>query len=147
MWAPVAALLLGCVVCPAPLQIPTTAAQAPTQSVWKGVYTDQQAARGERAYLAECATCHPAMDGTGNTTGPALSGSDFIERWAGLSVGDIFITMRSTMPPNAPASLARETYVDILAYVLKSNRYPAGSSELTPEVAKLNPIVVEAKQP
>ena len=38
--------------------------------------------------------------------------------------------MRSSMPPNAPASLSRETYLDILAYVLKANGYPPGSTEL-----------------
>jgi mono/diheme cytochrome c family protein len=95
-----------------------------------GVYTERQAMRGQEAFGAECTACHPAMGAGGDGAAPALSGSAFLGRWADRTVGDVMTTMRSSMPPNAPASLSRETYIDILAYVLKANGYPAGSTEL-----------------
>ena len=95
-----------------------------------GVYTDAQATRGQEAFGAECASCHPPMGAGGDGAAPALSGSAFIGRWADRSVGDIMTTMRSSMPPNAPSSLSRETYLDIMAYVLKANGYPPGQTEL-----------------
>ena len=86
------------------------------------------------------------MGGSGAAVAPALAGSEFRQRWADQSVGDIFTTMRTTMPPSAPASLSREAYVDVLAYVLKANEYPAGSTELPPEQAKLGLIVIDAQR-
>ena len=126
-----------------------TVAKSP-ESIWDGVYTERQAARGQQIFQSECTSCHPAMDGDGDGGGadaPSLAGAEFLKRWAGRSVGDILVLMRTTMPPNAAASLAREAYVDILACLLKSNRYPTGSRELSGETAFLESIVIEQKRP
>jgi len=145
LWPAVAAwLALGFMLLAAAGRTFNAAAQSPPVSAKSGVYTDGQAKRGEDAFRAECVSCHPAMGGSGDGAAPALSGSDFLGRWADRSVGDIFATMRSTMPPNSPASLARETYVDILAYVLKANGYPPGSAELGSGTA-MNEIAMGGK--
>jgi mono/diheme cytochrome c family protein len=133
------------VVLAALLSMTVAARQEPSRSIWDGVFTDAQAARGEKAFQAQCASCHAVLKGSSDATAPALSGSEFMERWADQSVGEIFQTMRTTMPPSAPASLSKEAYADILAYVLKANKYPAGSAELVPDAAKLGQIVVEPK--
>ena len=119
---------------------------AQSRSVWDGVFTDAQAERGEKGFQAQCASCHAAGKGASDATAPALSGAEFTERWAGQPVGEIFLTMRTSMPPSAPSSLSREMYVDILAYLLKVNQYPAGSAELPPEAAKLGEITVDPKR-
>lgn len=123
----------------------TAVPRAQARTVWDGVFTDAQAARGEKGFQAQCASCHVVDKGSSDSTAPALSGQEFTERWATQSVGEIFQTMRTAMPPGAPASLSREMYVDILAYLLKVNQYPAGSAELPSEAAKLGQILVEAK--
>jgi mono/diheme cytochrome c family protein len=139
-------LLTAGTIVPARLQTHVGAAPAQTPSVWQGVYTEQQATRGQQTFQSECASCHPPMSGSGAAIAPALSGSEFRQRWAEQSVGDIFMTMRTTMPPSAPASLSKEAYVDVLAYVLKANKYPAGSTELPPEPARLGLIVIDAQR-
>ena len=68
-------------------------------------------------------------------------------RWSGLSVGDIFATIRTTMPQGAPASLSRQAYADLAAFLLSVNDYPAGDEELEPDVATLEPIRIESQRP
>jgi S-disulfanyl-L-cysteine oxidoreductase SoxD len=120
------------------------AAQEPA-SASAGVYTEDQATRGQDAFNADCATCHPAKEGTGDGTAPRLWGPEFITRWADRTVGDILVTMRTTMPPNSPASLAKDTYADVLAYVLKMNGFPAGATDLGAGSTPLDRIAVQSK--
>ena len=100
-----------------------------SRTVWDGVYTDDQAKRGEGFYGKECASCHGG-ELTGGESAPPLAGDSFFANWNGLTLGDLFDRIRTTMPLNAPSSLGRERYADILAFVLKSNGYPAGQRDL-----------------
>ena len=123
----------------------TTYAQSVERSVWDGVFTEAQATRGERTYEQECATCHLA-DLLGDGIAPALKGAAFDFRWSDLSVGDIFVTLRATMPQGAPASLSPQGYADVVSYILKVNGFPAGDTELPTSEATLNEIIVKADQ-
>ena len=116
------------------------------RSVWDGVYTEEQAGRGERTYTRACAACH-LDDLLGDGFAPSLVGAAFSFRWSGLSVGDIFATIRTTMPQGAPASLSRQAYADLAAFLLSVNDYPAGDEELEPDVATLEPIRIESQRP
>ena len=114
--------------------------------VWDGVYTDEQATRGEVRYEQECATCHLA-DLLGDGIAPALTGAAFDFRWSDLSVGDMFVALRATMPQGAPASLSPQGYADIVGYILKRNDFPAGSNELPTDETTLNTIIIHAEPP
>ena len=117
------------------------AAEGP--SVWDGVYTAEQARRGETAYLQACASCHgPALDG-GDMT-PPLVGGAFTSNWNDLTVGDLFDRIRTTMPLDAPGRLSRPQTADVIAFVLKANGWPAGAAELPPDQATLKQIRIEA---
>ena len=116
------------------------------RSVWDGVYTEAQARRGERTYAQECAQCH-LDDLLGDGIAPPLIGAAFSCRWADLSVGDVFATMRATMPQGAPASLSARAYADIAAFLLSANDYPAGDEELEPDVSTLEQIMIESQRP
>ncbi len=59
-------------------------------------------------------------------------------------MGDLFERIRTTMPLNNPGVLSRDQYADILAFVLKSNGYPAGERELYRRSEFLNTIRFEA---
>jgi mono/diheme cytochrome c family protein len=118
-------------------------AQETTSSVLDGVYNDDQAARGADAFAQHCAVCHGATLG-GLGEAPALVGPLFVSDFNGLTVGDLFDRVRTTMPLNAPASLGRQRYADILAFVLKSNGFPAGQRELDRRSEFLNTIAFEA---
>jgi mono/diheme cytochrome c family protein len=105
--------LIGCVV---------AWAQETTGSVVEGVYTDEQAARGAQLFQQSCAVCHGASLG-GLGEAPALVGAQFIGDFNGLTVGDLFERIRTTMPLNNPGGLTREDYAAILAFMLKSNGF------------------------
>src|SRR5215471_19233686 len=100
--------------------------EKPLQSVWDGIYSNDQAARGKAAYAEACASCHgEKLEGRGQT--PQLAGSDFIGNWKGMTVGDLFDKMQATMPADKPGKLSREQNATILAYILKMNEFPAGA--------------------
>ena len=118
----------------------TLAAQDPT-TIWDGVYTDEQAGRGQRAYEQECAQCH-LDDLLGDGIAPALVGSSFFFRWSELSVGDMYTAIRTTMPQGAPASLSPAGYADISAFMLRENGVPGGDTELPTDIDDLGDITI-----
>jgi len=118
-------------------------AQESTSSVLDGIYTDAQAARGASAYPQHCAACHGASLG-GLGEAPALIGAQFISDFAGLTVGDLFDRIRTTMPLDNPSGLSRDLYADILSFILKSNGFPAGQKDLNRRSEFLNAIRFEA---
>jgi mono/diheme cytochrome c family protein len=125
---------------------PATSAAEPSQSVWDGVYTEEQAARGNALYSQTCAACH-APDLSGGETAPALAGADFKSNWSGLSVDDLFERIKVSMPGDNPGTLSRQQTADTLAFVLSVNRFPAGKSELVREAEVLKQIAFEATKP
>ena len=129
---------------PAPSAEAEAEAEAADPTVWDGVFTADQATRGEGAYERECATCHLA-DLLGDGIAPALTGAAFDFRWSDLSVGDMYVAIRATMPQGAPASLSPQAYADIVSYVLQSNDMPAGDAELPADEAVLNTIMITSE--
>lgn len=119
------------------------AAQEVSHSVWDGVYTSDQAKRGESLYARECASCHGDLL-TGGEQAPPLAGGEFLSNWTGLTVGDLFERIRKTMPMNKPGKLSREVNADILTYMLAVNKFPAGNTELSHTTEVLNQIRIEA---
>jgi mono/diheme cytochrome c family protein len=117
-----------------------------TRSVWDGVYTPDQAKRGDTAYAKDCASCHGSAL-TGGESAPPLAGGDFLSNWNGLTVGDLFDRFRTTMPADRPGGLNRERYADILAYVLSMNQFPPGKTELERQSEVLKQIRIEPTKP
>ena len=114
------------------------------ESIWDGIYTEDQAKRGKAIYMRECASCH-LDDLLGDGMAPELVGVSFTYRWTDLSVGDIFATLQTTMPQGAPASLPGQAYIDIVAFLLEVNDYPVGGEELLPDLSALEKIMIEEK--
>jgi mono/diheme cytochrome c family protein len=109
----------------------TSAAQANTQrrTVWDGVYTEAQAARGMMAFGQSCSGCH-ALAAQGMAP---LVGDAFWKSFAQKNVGDLLEFVSTYMPNGNPGSLTEPTYRDIVALMLKSNGFPAGAAELGPD--------------
>jgi S-disulfanyl-L-cysteine oxidoreductase SoxD len=99
---------------------------APRKTVWDGAYTEAQAARGKTAFGPSCAGCH-ALAAEGKAP---LVGDAFWKSFAQKSVGDLLEFVSANMPNGSPGSLNESTYRDIVAFMLKSNGFPAGSTEL-----------------
>jgi S-disulfanyl-L-cysteine oxidoreductase SoxD len=124
---------------------PGQAAEA-TRSVWDGVYTEEQAKRGEEIYGKECAACHGATLVGGGGAAP-LTGGTFLSNWNGLTVGDLYERIRKTMPQGALGKLSKQEDADVLAYLLSFNKFPAGKIELQKQVEFLKEIRFEATKP
>lgn len=116
-------------------------AQTPA-SVWDGIYSTAQAGRGEALYKTECASCHgDKLQGKGQT--PPLAGADFIMNWNGMSVGDLFDKMQTSMPADQPGRLSPEQNATILAYILSANKFPSGATDLSTNGDRLRQIRFE----
>jgi S-disulfanyl-L-cysteine oxidoreductase SoxD len=91
-------------------------AQMPARSVNDGVYTSTQATRGRALYEQKCDTCHANR----------MWGQD----WPEKSVFDVYDIVRNFMPEDNPGSLSPSQTRDIVAYILQTNKLPAGKTEL-----------------
>jgi mono/diheme cytochrome c family protein len=122
------------------LQARVEAGQEPaSRSVWDGVYTAEQARRGEEVYRASCITCHGESLAGGGPATP-LTGPVFSANWNGVSLGDMLERVRNTMPLDKPGTLSRQQFVDVLAFVFSVNKFPAGQTELSRQTEMLNQI-------
>jgi mono/diheme cytochrome c family protein len=106
----------------------TSPSQPSTQrrTVWDGAYTEAQAARGMMAFSQSCSGCH-ALAAEGKAP---LVGESFWKSFAQKNVGDVLEFVSTYMPNGNPGSLTEPTYRDIVALMLKSNGFPAGTTEL-----------------
>ena len=116
------------------------------KSVWDGVYTEDQAKRGETIAKDECVRCHgPAL--TGGEEAPPLAGAGFVSNWNGLTMGDLYERIRISMPTDAPGRLTRQENADVLAYMLSLNKFPTGKAELDRHSESLKQIKFIATKP
>ena len=62
-----------------------------------------------------------------------MTGPNFVtlSKTTHLTVSDLFQFMALQMPLNEPASLPKDHYAAIMAYILKVNGYASGSKALT----------------
>jgi mono/diheme cytochrome c family protein len=99
------------------------------KGIWDGMFTKAQAERGKAALLKNgCNGCHgPELAGD---RGPALKGERFLTEWENGSVNRLFLKIRETMPPLNAQQVPPEDKLDIVAYLLELNGFPAGSTTL-----------------
>lgn len=99
------------------------AAEAPAlpTSAAAGIYTAEQADRGQQIFNGACTTCHNPAQFTGRMFGYT---------WMNEPVGALYEFIRNAMPQNDPGSLSDAEYAAIVAHILRLNDRPAGSTEL-----------------
>jgi len=110
--------------------------QTPSRSVWDGVYTDEQAGRGNDLFMNRCATCHDPSE---------FAGQAFIDQWKGQTAFNLFDTIRTEMPKDNPGSLSADNYRDIVTFMFKANSFPVGKVELEAKDDVLKQIRIEPK--
>ena len=137
--------LAGLMVIAATAAFGALSAQA-SKSQWDGVYTLEQAKRGEPLYAEKCASCH-GPDMAGGEMAPGLTGCEFTANWNDLTLGDLFERMRISMPQNNPGSMSRQQSADVLAYILNKGNYPPGQAELPTQTEMLNMYKFLAMKP
>jgi len=107
-----------------------------TTTTLSGIYTAEQASRGQDVYSGSCRGCH---------TPASHAGATFATYWLHKSVADLFTFVATSMPKNDPGSLDPHDVADVVAYLLKMNQMPAGPTELLPDTTALRQIRIDAK--
>ena len=116
-----AALLASAMVA----SLPIDARARQSRTVKEGVYTVEQAARGQAIVSVLCSSCHGATLEGG--LGPPLVGADFIGDFDRQPLSDLASKIRITMPASNPGQLTAQQTADIVAYILQVNKFPAGT--------------------
>jgi len=107
---------------PEPASVPPeTSRVLPSEEA--GYYTRTQSERGRAVFEAVCGECHYLSD---------FRGRDFEWSWRRQTARNLYEEMVETMPEDDPGALTDQQYIDILAYILSLNDYPAGEVELRP---------------
>ena len=122
---------------------PSTPVSESMATVWDGVFSQEQAAEGAAQYELSCSACHSA-DLRGSSTSPSLVGGGFLFFWQDKPLSELFTTIHTLMPTDAPNSLPTRTYLNILSYILEANEFPAGGSDLL-DPAALRQMIITAK--
>lgn len=114
-----------------------TSGEPPAErSILEGVYTSEQATRGAAVFEGTCMACHFPTE---------FKGWAFQQAWNGRPVSAFYDLVSSRMPEDNPGSLKRREYVDVIAYILQINAYPAGGVELPTGKEALERILIEEK--
>lgn len=113
------------------------AAPAAAVTTASGIYSAQQAMRGEMTYMNLCVGCHPV----GTYAAPS-----FREKWNGQTMSQLFEFVAETMPKNDPGSLQPDEYADVLAYILRVNGAPAGQKAMPGDPAPLRKIKIDLRR-
>jgi len=110
------------------------------RSVFDGVFTAAQSARGKQKYSETCERCHKEnLRGDLAEEVKPIVGDEFLSEWTKWTVGDLFEFLTTKMPPKRKdrKEISDQDYVDALAFLLEQNGFPAGSAELPPDLDPL----------
>lgn len=95
----------------------------------RGESSAPQVQNGAKFYEEACAECHgPSLAGG---KGPALRGSDFLQKWQHKPALELYNRILSTMPATEPGSLPEDQVLDITIFILHENRVDVGSQEMS----------------
>ena len=98
-------------------------------SIDSALYTEEQATSGAVVFAKVCAECHEKAD---------ITKPDFRSKWNGRTLFELFELVRTTMPDSNPGGLTREEYAGTMAYILKANGLPAGTTPVMPDSAAMS---------
>src|SRR3954462_9865873 len=114
-----------------------------SRSIWDGVFSAEQVARGKKSYAAACGDCHgDELEGDGKKALP-LKGEAFRKNWTNKTMHKLIDSTWRTMPPDDPRTLSRELCTDVTAYILSENGYPTGKTALAVNAPDLRQLVIE----
>ena len=122
--------------------LPTLRASEQDRTVNDGVYTAEQATRGQVIYDEQCAFCH-GEDMSGGQA-PGLAGPDFVAFWDTAPLSELVNKIQTSMPQSSPGMLSGQDSTDIVAYMLQVGEYPTGDAELSTDTETLDSIAIAA---
>ena len=128
-------MILVCAGALGALQTPSGSERPEARTIREGVYTLEQARRGESVAWVDCFECHSDNE---------WSDPRFMEgEWGGRRVGDLYTVIRRSMPEQEPGRLTPQQYSDIVAYMLWLSDAPQGENELPTDLQVLDRIFIQ----
>ena len=119
--------------------------QAPEgRTVGDGVFSAAQASRGKATYAVFCAGCHAddlAGTNSGDSGAPPLKHDRFMR---GSTAGALYTKIKRSMPLDAPGTLKDTDVLELVAFLLEANGFPAGAADLPADVKALDQIRIES---
>jgi mono/diheme cytochrome c family protein len=101
-----------------------------------GIYTKAQADGAKKQFDKICAECHAfTVAAKKKPKDLTLGDEPFFESWTGRPVVDLVNVIVLTMPNDGSAVVSEAEAVDLVAYMLQQNGFPAGSKPLTKDSA------------
>jgi hypothetical protein len=101
-----------------------------------GVYTKAQADGAKAQFDKLCASCHPfTVAAKKKEKDVPLGDQPFFESWSGRPLSEMISTIALTMPNDGSAVVTDQEAIDLVAYILQQNGFPAGDKPLTKETA------------
>jgi hypothetical protein len=116
---------------PEPEPAPEPADTGP-RSVYDGVFTSAQVARGNQVFERDCMVCHVAQEW-----------SRILLSYSGMTAFDLVSSLQATMPLDAPGRLTRQEYTDVTTFMFQLNGAPAGDTELGSDDESLQGVRLE----
>lgn len=118
------------------------------RTIWDGVFTQEQADRGEEVARGACGMCHGSRlngvpDDADMSPAPPLARHKFLTGWEGRPLGAAFTYSHLTMPLSNPGMLPEEDYAAVVAYMLSASGAPAGDAPLSTDPVELGHIRIE----
>jgi mono/diheme cytochrome c family protein len=120
---------------------------ATTTNIWAGVYTDAQAAQGQKFYGAACEDCHGEhQEGDPGQGFPGVAGPGFMVEWDGQTMADL-VRHIHTRPNDNRSDMDPETAVEMAAFILKANGVPSGKTPLSTDAKEEAKILFTETRP
>ena len=129
--------------------VATSAGAAPGAPVQKttndGIYTKAQADGARTQFEKLCASCHPfTVAAKKKPADRPLGDVPFFESWGGRPLEEMVTLIALTMPNDGSAVVSEGEALNLVAYILQRNGYPAGAKPLTKDTASA--ILVRPKK-
>lgn len=97
-----------------------------------GIYTKAQADGAKAQFDKICADCHAfTVAAKKRPNDLPLGDEPFLSKWTGKTVDELVTVIVLTMPNDGSAVVSEAEALNLMAYVLQQNGYPAGAAPLT----------------
>jgi cytochrome c5 len=113
-----------------------TVAPAVQKTTNDRIYTKAQADGAKPQFDKLCASCHAfTVTAKKKPKDLPLGDEPFLEEWDGRALSELVTLIALTMPNDGSAVVSDAEAVNLVAYILQQNGFPAGPTPLTKESA------------
>jgi len=101
-----------------------------------GIYTKAQADGAKAQYAKLCLECHTfTVEAKKKPEDLPLGDEPFFRTWEGKTIDELVSVIVLTMPNDGSAVVNEDEALNLMAYVLQQNGFPAGTAPLSKESA------------